>query len=56
MSRAGKGIVRLFWPKFFWYGYKTTCVKIDLYVNVDASTMNSLEHGEVNVISATDEK
>ncbi|MEN9561040.1 MAG: synthetase, synthase, partial [Candidatus Parcubacteria bacterium] len=30
-------------------GYKVTAVKIDPYVNVDAGTMNPIEHGEVFV-------
>ncbi|MFH1366706.1 MAG: CTP synthase [Patescibacteria group bacterium] len=30
-------------------GYKTTAIKIDPYVNVDAGTMNPTEHGEVFV-------
>ena len=31
------------------YGFKVTSVKIDPYVNVDAGTMNPMEHGEVFV-------
>lgn len=31
------------------YGFKVTAIKIDPYVNVDAGTMNPLEHGEVFV-------
>lgn len=30
-------------------GYKVTCIKCDMYVNVDAGTMNPTEHGEVFV-------
>ena len=30
-------------------GFKTTAVKIDPYINVDAGTMNPIEHGEVFV-------
>jgi len=30
-------------------GYKVTAIKIDPYVNVDAGTMNPIEHGEVFV-------
>lgn len=30
-------------------GFRVTCVKIDPYLNVDAGTMNPLEHGEVFV-------
>ncbi|OGF69018.1 CTP synthase [Candidatus Giovannonibacteria bacterium RIFCSPLOWO2_02_FULL_45_14] len=50
MSGIGKGIAaastaRILKSK----GYKTTCVKIDPYLNVDAGTMNPTEHGEVFV-------
>lgn len=31
-------------------GFKTTAIKIDPYVNVDAGTMNPTEHGEVFVL------
>ncbi|MDH5442202.1 MAG: CTP synthase, partial [Candidatus Nomurabacteria bacterium] len=31
-------------------GYRTTAVKIDPYVNIDAGTMNPTEHGEVFVL------
>lgn len=30
-------------------GYRVSCVKIDPYLNVDAGTMNPIEHGEVFV-------
>lgn len=36
-------------------GYKVTMMKIDPYVNVDAGTMNPLEHGEVFVTVDGDE-
>src|SRR3989338_1840322 len=50
MSGIGKGvstasIARLLQEK----GFRTSAVKIDPYVNVDAGTMNPLEHGEVFV-------
>ncbi len=50
MSGVGKGIVtasigRVLIDK----GYKVTAIKIDPYVNVDAGTMNPVEHGEVFV-------
>lgn len=50
MSGIGKGIAassiaRILKSK----GFKTTCVKIDPYLNVDAGTMNPIEHGEVFV-------
>lgn len=30
-------------------GYNVTAIKIDPYINVDAGTMNPVEHGEVFV-------
>jgi CTP synthase len=36
-------------------GYKVTAIKIDPYVNVDAGTMNPVEHGEVFVTIDGDE-
>src|SRR3989344_8193019 len=50
MSGIGKGIAnasiaRILKSK----GFKATCVKIDPYINVDAGTMNPIEHGEVFV-------
>lgn len=30
-------------------GYKVSCIKIDPYINIDAGTMNSTEHGEIYV-------
>jgi CTP synthase len=36
-------------------GYKVTAMKIDPYVNVDAGTMNPVEHGEVFVTRDGDE-
>lgn len=51
MSGVGKGIATASIAKIIsWYGYKTTCIKIDPYVNVDAGTMNPIEHGEVFVL------
>lgn len=51
MSGVGKGIATASIAKIlYWYGYKTTCIKIDPYVNVDAGTMNPIEHGEVFVL------
>ena len=32
------------------YGYKITMIKADPYLNVDAGTMNPLEHGETFVL------
>src|SRR4030066_546128 len=50
MSGIGKGITvasigRILKSK----GYKVTAIKIDPYINVDAGTMNPIEHGEVFV-------
>ena len=50
MSGIGKGITtssiaRLLKDR----GFRVTCVKIDPYLNVDAGTMNPIEHGEVFV-------
>lgn len=50
MSGIGKGIAtasiaRILQSK----GYQTTAIKIDPYINVDAGTMNPVEHGEVFV-------
>ncbi|MBD3208319.1 MAG: CTP synthase [Candidatus Nealsonbacteria bacterium] len=51
MSGIGKGIAtasigRILKSK----GFKVTAIKIDPYVNVDAGTMNPIEHGEVFVM------
>jgi len=50
MSGIGKGVAvssigRILKSK----GFKVTAIKIDPYVNVDAGTMNPIEHGEVFV-------
>jgi len=50
MSGIGKGVAvssigRIIKSK----GYKVTAIKIDPYINVDAGTMNPIEHGEVFV-------
>jgi CTP synthase len=50
MSGIGKGvatasIARILQSK----GFRVTAVKIDPYINVDAGTMNPLEHGEIFV-------
>jgi CTP synthase len=37
------------------HGYRTTAIKIDPYINVDAGTMNPVEHGEVFVTDDGDE-
>src|SRR3989344_5300914 len=50
MSGIGKGIAtasigRILKSK----GFRVTAIKIDPYINVDAGTMNPIEHGEVFV-------
>jgi CTP synthase len=51
MSGVGKGVATASIARILsWHGYKVTCVKIDPYVNVDAGTMNPIEHGEVFVL------
>ncbi len=50
MSGIGKGVAtasigRILKSK----GFKITAIKIDPYINVDAGTMNPIEHGEVFV-------
>jgi CTP synthase len=50
MSGIGKGIAAASIGKVLQKsGYKVTSIKIDPYVNVDAGTMNPVEHGEVFV-------
>jgi CTP synthase len=50
MSGIGKGITAASLLKIFEAkGYRATAMKIDPYVNVDAGTMNPVEHGEVFV-------
>lgn len=50
MSGIGKGITAASIARILKSnGFKTTCVKIDPYLNVDAGTMNPVEHGEVFV-------
>lgn len=56
MSGVGKGtttaaIGRILSSK----GFKVTAIKIDPYINVDAGTMNPVEHGEVFVTDDGDE-
>ena len=48
MSGVGKGITTASIGKILQnYGYKTTAVKIDPYINCDAGTLRPTEHGEV---------
>ncbi|OHA12949.1 MAG: CTP synthase [Candidatus Tagabacteria bacterium RIFCSPLOWO2_01_FULL_39_11] len=50
MSGIGKGITTASIGRILKnYGYKVTALKIDPYINVDAGTMNPIEHGEVFV-------
>ncbi len=50
MSGIGKGIVTASIGKVLQSrGFSATAVKIDPYINVDAGTMNPVEHGEVFV-------
>lgn len=52
MSGVGKGISASSIGKILQCaGYDVSAVKIDPYVNVDAGTMNSVEHGETFVLS-----
>lgn len=56
MSGIGKGITtssigRILQDK----GFEATAVKIDPYINIDAGTMNPMEHGEVFVTEDGDE-
>ena len=50
MSGIGKGVVTTSIGKILQArGYKVTAMKIDPYINVDAGTMNPIEHGEIFV-------
>lgn len=50
MSGVGKGVATASIGKILQSkGYKITAIKIDPYINVDAGTMNPVEHGEVFV-------
>ncbi|MFA5210924.1 MAG: CTP synthase [Patescibacteria group bacterium] len=56
MSGVGKGITSASLGLILKSkGYKVTALKIDPYVNVDAGTMNPIEHGEVFVTNDGDE-
>lgn len=51
MSGIGKGITTASIGKILESkGYNVTAIKIDPYINVDAGTMNPVEHGEVFVL------
>lgn len=48
MSGVGKGLTTASMGKILReYGYRTTAVKIDPYINYDAGTLRPTEHGEV---------
>lgn len=50
MSGIGKGVTTASIGKILQSkGFKVTAIKIDPYINVDAGTMNPVEHGEVFV-------
>lgn len=50
MSGVGKGVATASIGRILKeYGFSVTAVKIDPYINVDAGTMNPIEHGEVFV-------
>ncbi len=56
MSGVGKGIATASIGKILQArGYKICPIKIDAYINVDAGTMNPIEHGEVFVTVDRDE-
>ncbi len=56
ISGVGKGITTSSIAKILQdRGLKTTAIKIDPYINVDAGTMNPTEHGEVFVLDDGDE-
>lgn len=56
MSGVGKGVTTASIGKILQSrGFHVTAIKIDPYVNVDAGTMNPVEHGEVFVTDDGDE-
>src|SRR3989338_11266022 len=56
MSGVGKGIATASIAKILQAkGLRVTAMKIDPYLNVDACTMNPIEHGEVFVTEDGDE-
>lgn len=56
ISGVGKGITASSIAKILQdRGLRTTAIKVDPYVNVDAGTMNPTEHGEVFVLDDGDE-
>jgi len=56
LSGVGKGVTTASLGAIFaTKGFKTTAIKADPYINVDAGTMNPTEHGEVFVTNDGDE-
>jgi len=56
MSGVGKGVAAASIGTILQgRGYNVSCIKIDPYINVDAGTMNPIEHGEVFVTEDGDE-
>ncbi|MFH1253125.1 MAG: CTP synthase [Candidatus Uhrbacteria bacterium] len=56
LSGVGKGITTASIGRIFKNrGYRVSAVKIDPYINLDAGTMNPVEHGEVFVTEDGDE-
>ncbi len=56
MSGVGKGAASASIGRILQgHGYRVTAIKIDPYINVDAGTMNPVEHGEVFVTADGDE-
>ena len=56
MSGVGKGITTASIGKIMQSkGFKVSAIKIDPYINIDAGTMNPVEHGEVFVTEDGDE-
>lgn len=56
LSGVGKGVTTASIGRIFKnYGKRVSAIKIDPYINVDAGTMNPVEHGEVFVTEDGDE-
>ena len=56
MSAVGKGTAAASIGKILQSkGFKVTAIKVDPYINIDAGTMNPIEHGEVFVTDDGDE-
>ena len=56
MSGVGKGVTTASIGEILQArGYNVSCIKMDPYINVDAGTMNPVEHGEVFVTEDGDE-